>query len=112
SGNDTSATISPVRTLEIRPEASLALYFSFAFNSSSRSACSTRRSIDSSTGFCRRSVAKPARRNSATPFFPRHLLTPGCALFVVFPHPDKGRARGAGRIDPLVLAQEADAGNA
>ena len=40
------ATISPVLTLETRPAAALALYFSFAFSSSSRSACSTRRSID------------------------------------------------------------------
>ena len=112
SGSDTSATISPVRTLETRPDAALALYFSFAFNSSSRSACSTRRSIDSSTGRCRRSVAKPARCRSARPLLSSHFSIPAMPWLSMLTRPIRCATVGAGRIDALVLAQEADAGNA
>ena len=40
------------------------------------------------------------------------LLHPGDALVVDIDETDQVRDRGAGRIDALVLAQEADAGNA
>ena len=40
------------------------------------------------------------------------LLHPGDALVVDVDEPDQVRDRGTGRIDPLVLAEEADAGNA
>ena len=73
---DTIATISPVLTFETRPEAALAWNFSLALSSSSRNACSTRRSIDSSTGFCSRSVAKPARCRSARPLLSSHFSIP------------------------------------
>src|SRR4029434_2440366 len=52
-------------------------------------------------------AADVAERATAHP-----LLHPGDALVVDIDEPDQMRDRSTGRIDPLVLAQEADAGNA
>src|SRR5436189_99069 len=57
SGTETIAMISPVRTSVITPAAATALNLPRAAISSSRIACSARRSTASCTGSCRRSVA-------------------------------------------------------
>src|SRR3954453_15968089 len=107
SGSDTIATISPVLTLETRPEAAFALYLSLALSSSSRSACSTRRSIDSSTGPCRRSGAKPPRGGGGgkgggveigQTVFVEPFFHPGDALVVDIDETDQVRDFGAGGI--------------
>ena len=81
-------------------------------SSSSRSACCTRRSTASSTGFCRRSVASPAMCSVGEPAAVEPFLDAGDALVVDVDVADHVRDLGAVRIDALVLGEEADAGNA
>ena len=106
------ATISPVRTSATMPAAALALNFSAAAMSSSRSACWTRRSsrqddrrllsIDGEAGAMQVRQAAPVE-----PF-----LDAGDALVVDVDVADQMRDLGRVRIDPLVLGQETDTGNA
>ena len=66
----------------------------------------------SSTGFCSRSVASPARCSAASPLAVEPLLDAGDALVVDVDVADHVRDLGAVRIDALVLGEEADAGQA
>src|ERR1700691_68330 len=106
------ATISPVRTLRTTPAAANALNFARAATSSSRSACCTRRSRASSTGFCSRSVAKPRQVQvvEALPVEPH--LHAGDAFVVDIDIAHEVRNFGPVRVGALVFVEEADAGQA
>ena len=112
SGTDTIERISPVRTSVITPAAAIALNFSRAATSSSRTACCTRRSTASCTGSCNRSVANPAACSAARPDAVEPLLHAGDALVVDIHQADQVRDLGAIRIDALVLVEKADPRNA
>ena len=94
------------------PAAALALNFSRALISSSRSACCTRRSTASCDRLLQPVGGKPRHVQRGEPLPVEPFLDAGDALVVDVDVADHVRDRRAVRIDALVLGQEADAGNA